>query len=108
MFCASSGLRGSVSLILAQAVVTEVPQSTNPTAQVRPRPLDTAAGALRLSADPISALTRLSLSSASCTLKTFESILKRWHDVLTSIERLLPSASGFATGSPTGAMLQKL
>ena len=52
VFCASSGLRGSVSLILAQAVVTEVPQSTNPTAKVRPRSLDAAAGGPRPTADP--------------------------------------------------------
>lgn len=62
VFCASSGLRGSVSLILAQAVVTEVPRSTDPTAQVRPRPLDTAPGAPGPSADPVSALTRIRLS----------------------------------------------
>jgi len=33
LFCAGSGLRGSVSLILAQAVVTEVPQSVDPVVQ---------------------------------------------------------------------------
>ena len=35
LFCAVSGLRGSISLILAQAVVTEVPAAVNSTALVR-------------------------------------------------------------------------
>lgn len=34
LFCAVSGLRGSISLILAQAVVTEVPAAVNSTALV--------------------------------------------------------------------------
>ena len=35
LFCAVSGLRGSISLILAQAIVTEVPAAVNSTALVR-------------------------------------------------------------------------
>lgn len=43
LFCATAGLRGSVSLILAQAVVTEVPSSVDSTVLVRRASLYSAA-----------------------------------------------------------------